>query len=94
MGKAYVYSVTTAAQVGVRAELEGGRSREAQTLELLRRRLSSHGGRETLHWHVFDFDLLVQLMDCLGYRVEFMALWAPFHQVIVGRKRAAALLEA
>lgn len=39
-----------------------------------------------MHWHVFDFDLLVQLLHCLRYKIEFLELWRPWHQVVIASK--------
>lgn len=57
------------------------------TFEALRQRtLGSLEGREMLHYHVFDFDLLKQLLYCLNYKLVTMDLLYPFHQVVVGTK--------
>ena len=58
---------------------------------LRNRTLASPEGREMLHWHVFDFHLLSQLFGCLDFDVLAMDLIEPFHQIIVGAKRAPLL---
>jgi SAM-dependent methyltransferase len=45
-----------------------------------------------LHWHVFDFNLLEELVTgCLGYELRFRAFQAPFHQIILAQKPPLAL---
>ena len=55
--------------------------------DLRARTLGSPEGMEMLHWHVFDFHLLAELMRCFDYEVIAMDLLAPFHQLVVGVKR-------
>merc|ERR1712216_650811 len=61
---------------------------EARARRLLRKRIQQKGGAGLMHWHVFDFDLLVQLLECFSYKIEFMSLWPPHHQVVVASKPA------
>jgi len=43
-----------------------------------------------VHWHVFDFNLLLELVEgCLGYRVRLADFQAPFHQIFVAQKPGA-----
>jgi SAM-dependent methyltransferase len=45
------------------------------------------GGMGAVHWHVYDFDLLRDIMQrCLGHRVVLMDLVEPYHQFIVTEK--------
>ena len=38
-------------------------------------------------WHVWDFDLLHEALEgCMGYKLEFMSLQGPNHQVVLARK--------
>ncbi|KAJ1462837.1 hypothetical protein M885DRAFT_504227 [Pelagophyceae sp. CCMP2097] len=53
---------------------------------LRERTLNSPLGMQMLHWHVFDFALIRNLLDCLGYEIIAMDLIRPFHQVVVARK--------
>ena len=62
-----------------------GKCTAEETLAALRQRIKEPGGSETLHWHVFDFDLIAQSLTCIGMEVVFMELWPPFHQVVVAR---------
>ena len=56
-----------------------------EAMAALRRRLSEPGGPESLHWHVFDFDLIAQALVCIGMEVVFMDLWPPYHQVVIAK---------
>ena len=46
-----------------------------------------------IHWHVYDFTVLQQMMECTGLNVELTALLHPYHMVLVGRKPPMVLLE-
>merc|ERR1719424_2098441 len=60
---------------------------QSMAREQLRKRvLQQKGGVDAMHWHVFDFDLIVQLLECFAYEIQFVSLWPPFHQVVVARK--------
>ena len=40
-----------------------------------------------VHWHVWDFDLLHEVVGgCFGYDVQVMSLWNDFHQILVATK--------
>ena len=39
-----------------------------------------------IHWNVFDFAVLEQMMACVGMEVELTALIHPYHMVVLGRK--------
>ena len=59
---------------GKGAAADGGRQRQ---------RIASH----TFHWHVWDFDLLHEVVgDCLGYELNFAGLDDPYHQMVVATK--------
>ena len=39
------------------------------------------------HWHVWDFDLLHEVVgDCLGYELAFAGYQDPYHQLLMARK--------
>ena len=44
------------------------------------------GWEHDLHWNVFTFPTIHELLTCLGFRVETMELVRPFHMVVVGQK--------
>ena len=44
------------------------------------------GWERDMHWHVFDFATIAELLRCLGFGVEAMELVEPYHMVVVGRK--------
>lgn len=40
-----------------------------------------------VHWHVFDFGLLLELVEgCFGYKVLMTDFQEPFHQIVIARK--------
>merc|ERR1712232_29258 len=45
---------------------------EARFRKQLRRAARQKGGEGTLHWYVFDFDLIVQLFHCFAYEIQFI----------------------
>lgn len=74
-------------------DYDGTVNGRAKDLESMRKLvLDDKGGMELLHWHVFDFDLLIQLCECLAYEIQYIGLWAPYHQVVVAKKPAEATL--
>ena len=48
------------------------------------------GWEHDLHWGVFDFATLEQLLLCLGFEVAATELAEPYHMVVVGRKLEVA----
>lgn len=51
-------------------------------------RCTKHKENRALHVHVFDFALLTQCLEFLGYKVLDTQLVEPYHQVILARKGA------
>ena len=45
-----------------------------------------HFWHDRLHWTVFDFELIEDLMDCLGWGVKALDLIAPYHMVALAQK--------
>eukprot|EP00613_Pedinella_sp_CCMP2098_P017959 CAMPEP_0171751988 /NCGR_PEP_ID=MMETSP0991-20121206/42341_1 /TAXON_ID=483369 /ORGANISM="non described non described, Strain CCMP2098" /LENGTH=412 /DNA_ID=CAMNT_0012353271 /DNA_START=137 /DNA_END=1375 /DNA_ORIENTATION=+ len=40
-----------------------------------------------VHWHVFDFNLLIELIQgCMGYELQWVDYQDPFHQIVQARK--------
>lgn len=50
-------------------------------------RCDQHRWNRALHVHVFDFRLIRACMACVGFDIIDMQLVAPYHQIVVGRKR-------
>lgn len=48
-----------------------------------------HKNNEFMHYHVFDFDLIVQLLQCMGMEIlksNGLYHWKPYHQVVIAKK--------
>ena len=39
-----------------------------------------------VHWTVFDFDLIEEMMDCVGWDTLVVDLVQPYHMIVVARK--------
>ena len=46
-----------------------------------------------VHWNVFGFTVLEQMMECMGLVVEATALVHPYHIMVLGRKPPIKLFE-
>ena len=44
------------------------------------------GWEHDMHWHVFDFSTLSELLRCLDFSVEIMELVEPYHMLLIGQK--------
>jgi hypothetical protein len=53
--------------------------------DLLRKRAAISAAN--LHQHVFDFDLIVETLECAGMEVEMLDLLAPWHQLAIATRR-------
>jgi SAM-dependent methyltransferase len=54
--------------------------------EKRREMLSPTNWQDRLHWHVFSFPLIEELLSCLGYEVLAMELVAPYHMIALSKK--------
>ena len=46
------------------------------------------GWERSIHWHVYDFPTLSELLRCLGFRIDFRELVEPYHMIIMAQKLA------
>ena len=41
-----------------------------------------------VHWHVFDFNLLLELLEgCMGYQLRWVDFQEPYHQIVLFQKK-------
>ena len=71
----------------VRAFYDLSRDVPAGTWDQFLERCAHHAENRALHVHVFDFQLLAQCMEHVGFRVLETQLVAPNHQLVLAQKR-------
>jgi hypothetical protein len=61
------------------------RDPDTGSVDHLRKRAAISGAN--LHQHVYDFDLMVEVIECAGMRIEMLELLEPWHQVALATKQ-------